>query len=134
MQRDRVDREVAALEILVQRGAQLDDRKRSRPLVALPPRAREIERRARGLDGRGPEAIVDDHPAAQALGGAPRHGHRVSLDDDVQLVRRAAEQHVAHGAADHVHGVLAGERGDGGRPAEAVDQIHGAHLGGWLPS
>jgi hypothetical protein len=43
------------------------------------------------------------------------------------------QQHVAHGAADDVHGVLAVERGDGGGPAQAFQHIHRCHLGGWLP-
>ena len=74
----------------------------------------------------------DDTPPPSR--GAARHGDRVALDDEVELVRRAAQQQVAHGAADHVHGVLAVEGGDGGRATEAGQQIHGRHLGVWLTS
>ena len=114
VQGDRVDREVAPLEVLAQGGAELDLRQRARPLVALAPCAREIEGRLGRGDGGGAEAVVDDHLAARPGRGAVRHGHRVAFDHEVELVRRATQQQVAHGAADHIDGVLALERGDGG--------------------
>ena len=51
----------------------------------------------------------------------------VALDDDVELVRHATEQQVAHGAADEVHAVAAGCRVQQPPPArelaEALEQI-----------
>jgi hypothetical protein len=43
-------------------------------------------------------------------------------------VRIDTKEEVPHGAADHVHGGLALQRGDGGRAAEAFDQVHGGIL------
>ena len=73
------------------------------------------------------------HAAAQALCGAARDRHRVALDHEVQLARLAAQQEVADGATDHVHGVLAVQRGDGGWPTEAFEHVHGGHLAGSYP-
>ena len=74
------------------------------------------------------------HAASKTLGGTARHSHRIALDHEVELVRRAAQQHVAHGSADHVDGLLALERGDGRRPAETFTYVHERHLGAWLTS
>jgi hypothetical protein len=134
MQGDRVDREVAALQVLAQRRAELDVRQRARPLVALPAGAGDVEDRVRRLNRHGAEAIVHDRPPAQRLRHAPGDRHGIALDDEVELLRRAAQQHVAHGAADHVDGVLALDGSDGLRPAQTFACIHGAHLRGWLPS
>ena len=128
VQRDRVDGEVAAFEVLAQRGAELHLGQRPRPLVALPARAGQVERRPVEAHGGGPEALVRD----DATAGAARDRHRVALDDEVELVRIDTKEEVADGAADHVDGVLAVEGGDGGRAAETLQEIHLGHLGGWL--
>ncbi len=134
VQGDRVDGEVAAREVLRQRGAELDVGQRPGPLVALTAGSREVERGPRSLHRGRPEPLVRGHGAAQPFRRAARHGHRVALDHEVELVRRTAEQDVAHGAADHVDRLLALERGDGGRPAETFTDIHERHLGAWLTS
>ncbi len=101
--RDRVDGEVPAREVLPQRRAELDVRQRARPGVALAPGAGEIEGDAGRGDRRRPEALVDGQRAAAALRRTPRDGQRVALDDQVELARDLAAQRVADGAADDVH-------------------------------
>jgi hypothetical protein len=72
---------------------------------------------------------VRGHTTAGAFGRPAGHRERVALDHEVQLVRAAAEQQVAHGAADDVHRVLAVERGDGGWPPQAFEHVpHAGHL------
>ena len=125
VQGDRVDAEVAPLQVLADRRAELDLGEQAPAAVALAAGAREVEDRAIGKLDRGrPEPLVLDDTTA----GAACHGHRVALDHEVELVWLAFQQQVAHGAADHVDGILALERGDGGRAAEAGRQIHGGIL------
>jgi hypothetical protein len=90
VQRDRVDREIAPRQVLGQRRAELDVRQRPRALVALASRPGEVEHRVRGGHRGRPEPLVHRHLAAQALRRAARHGHRIALDHEVELVRRYA--------------------------------------------
>ena len=94
VQGDRVDGEVAPLEVLAQGRAELNLRQRPRALVALAARAREVEGHAVELDRGGSEPLVRDDTTADA----PRDLERVALDHEVELVRLAAQQQVAHGA------------------------------------
>ena len=74
------------------------------------------------------------HAPPEPLRRAPRHGHRVALHHEVELVRPEPQQDVPHSAPDHVHGVLALQRGHGRRPPEVPQYAHIRHLRGWLPS
>ena len=60
--------------------------------------------------------------------GALRHRYRVALHDQIELVRGAAEQHVADRAADHVHARLVayGAKHDlrAGSELQALEQVH----------
>ena len=97
-ERDRVDGEVAAPQVLLERRrAHVGQRARAR--VGLRARARPGRRRSRRRrPRRGAEALVRRPPTAPSA--AARRGAGVALDDEVELARRAAEQRVAHGAAD----------------------------------
>jgi hypothetical protein len=119
-QREGVDREVAAREVVGQRRPELDVGQRAGARVRLPPRARDVERRPVRAHGGGPEALVDEHVAPQPGGGVPRHGDRVALDDDVEIARLEAQQQVAHGAADDPGARLVAQRRQDGRGREKV--------------
>ena len=87
--------------------------------VGLGAGAHEVVRAAVDGDARGPEAVVGGDLAAEAIGG----GVDVALDDHVELAPLAAEQQVAHGAADEVHAV-AGREGAQQPRAARVDAQH----------
>jgi hypothetical protein len=123
--RDRVDGEVAPQQVLLERRPELHLGQRARPRVALAPRAGQVEGVAAERHRGRAEALVLDDTSVDA----PRDGHRVALHDEVELMRRTAEQNVADGAADHVHGVLARERLHGGMLGQ---RVHRRHLGAWL--
>ncbi len=110
------------------RRAELHLGQRARRRVALAPRRGEVEDVLAGLDGGGPEALVDGQLAARALRGAAGDGERVALHDEVELARLAPEQRVAHGAADDPDARLAGHRAQGGRVAQALEDPRG-HAG-----
>ena len=55
---------------------------------------------------------MDGQRAADALRRAARDRDGVALDDEVELARDAAQQRVAHRAADHVHARLARHGGE----------------------
>jgi hypothetical protein len=95
-QRDRVHREVAPREIVVERpGPHVGQRARRR--VGLPACPHEVEDAAVvGHDVVRAEALVVAHDLAQRA----RQRRRLTLDDDVELARRAAQQHVPDGPAD----------------------------------
>ncbi len=97
-QRDRVDGEIAPQQILLE--ARRDHvGQRAGMGVGLAPGPRDVVAEAVEGHGRGPEPVVD----AQRPSERPREGQRVSLDHQVEVVGRAAEQQIAHGAADQVH-------------------------------
>jgi hypothetical protein len=106
----RVDREVAAAQVLVERGG-LDVRQRPRLAVRLGARGGEVEDELRRPHGRGPEALMLAHDAAQAIGQRPPDRARISLHGKVEVDRVRAAQQVADGPAHQVHGRQAGERG-----------------------
>ena len=89
---NRVDGEVAAREILGHGRAELHVGQGTRPGVRLPPRSRDVDTG----DRVGAEALMEGARLPQRA----RHGAGVPLDQQVQLARRATEQHVAHRPAD----------------------------------
>ena len=126
--RDRVDGEVPPREVLLDRGAEFHVRQRPRPGVALAAGAREVEDDVAGRDRRGAEALVDGQRAADPLRRPARDRHRVTLHHQVQFARLAAQQRVAHRAADDVHARLLRDGGEhdlgaGGRGQE----VHSLH-------
>ena len=117
-QRDRVDRHVAAVEVVVE-AARPDVGQGAGVRVALGAGAHEVEGAVADRHACGPEALVSGDLAAQACGG----GVDVALDDHVELAPRAAEQEVAHGPADEVH-AFAGREGVQQPRAARVDAQH----------
>ena len=71
---------------------------------------------------------MDGQLAPGALRRAARDVERVALDDEVELARLAAQQQVAHGAADDPDARLAGHRAQGRRVAQALEDPRG-HAG-----
>ena len=115
LQRDRhrIDREVAAEQILTDRGV-LNRGQRRRRVVELRPRSDDVHALA---------VAVDDHRRAELLMGADtpaqgvrerlRERDRVPLDGDVDVEAGFAEQDVPHCAADEVNAVVGlAQRGD----------------------
>ena len=109
-QRERVDREVAPREVVLERRAELHDRQRAGLGIALAPRSGEVERGVRASHRGRAEALVHQHLAAEPLGRPARDDQRVPLDDEVEVARHAAEQQVAHRAADHPDARLSAQR------------------------
>ncbi len=103
-ERDRVDGEVAAQEILLERSG-LYVGQRAGVRVGLAPRAPKVIAEAVELDGRGSEAIVGQELAAESL---REHGG-IPLDNQVQVGRMAPEQQIANGPADQVNSWLIGQ-------------------------
>ena len=89
VQRDRVDREVAPREVLLERRAEPHVRQRARPRVAsrgARPRGRTSP--SRRVDGRGAEALVHRRRGRRARSAArARDRDRVALDHEVELAR-----------------------------------------------
>jgi hypothetical protein len=110
-ERHRVDREVAAGQVVVQR-AGLHLGQRSRRRIALAPGGGEVDAdAARQLERRGPEPRVDDQAGAERGGEPARDGQRVALHHQVEVrPRRQPQQGVAHGAAHEPQPLLPGER------------------------
>ena len=129
-QRDRVDREVAPREVLLDRRAGRDVGQRARVRVALRASRDDVEGR------RGERTVAVPKRSWTTMSPPSRSAARratgdgVALDDDVELARDAAQQRVAHGAADDVHARLAAERvqhgGRAGGAGHQLQQIHGA--------
>ncbi len=118
----RVDREVAAEQVLPQRRA-LHRGQRARRRVVLGPRARDVDvQRPREHDHRGAETPVHLHSRAEPLRRRLGERHPVALDDDVHVEVGPAEQHVAHEAAHHVraHPEVLGELADRPQRAEGL--------------
>ncbi len=122
---DRVDGEVAAVEVLLERRRRhLGERAGRR--VALAAGHRDVDAPALAGRGRGPEGIVDGELAAERA----RERRRIALDDEIQLARGKPERDVAHEAADHrdaagclIDRRVARQRGENG----ARDDRSGAH-------
>ena len=118
--RDRVDAEVAPLEVLVDRRAQLDVGQRTGALVALAPGRGDVDV---PVGRRGAEALVHERLLPQP----PRGLRRVALDHEIEVARVAPEQRVAHRTAHHPD---AGEVGQGveerrraGRLSQPLEQV-----------
>ena len=120
-QRHRVDRHVAAVEVVVERAGPHVGQG-ARVGVALGAGAHEVEGAVADADARGAEALVGGDLAAQARRG----GVDVALDDDVELAPRAPEQQVAHGPADEVHALA---RREGAQQARAA-RVGAQHVEG----
>ena len=122
LQRDghRVDREVAAEEVLAQRGA-LDPGQRGRTVVELGAGRGHVDARpVAGDHDRGAELLVRDGPAAERRRERAAERDAVPLDGDVEIEGRLVQEDVADGAADEVDAL---ERaGRGLRGLEHLDQ------------
>ena len=121
--RHRIDREVAAEEVLAQAGA-LDRRQRRGRVVELGARRHDVD--ARIVPVRhdcGAEPLVRRGAAVERVGERPRELDRVALDRDVDVEALLAEQDVPHRAADEVDALRAvAERRDGlEQRAEALE-------------
>ena len=128
-QRQGVDGEVAAPGVLLEIAAEADDGVTAVGLDILAQR-RHLERRAGDDDGH--RAMLD--PGRDALEPRRLRGRHNSLGQgggrEVDLMRRQAEQRVAHGAADDA-GFRPGlrQRGEERREARIVQQALGrVHL------
>jgi hypothetical protein len=122
--RHRVDREVAAREVLGERRGRYPRQLAGR-VVGLLPRAREVVGPDRGHDGRRAEALVLPRLAPKPVGDRARGRASIALDGDVHVVRVGPAQEVAHGAADEI-----GRR----KPLERRQQpLHSGHAPDALP-
>ena len=125
----RVDREVAAEEVLADRRV-LDARERGRRVVELRPRRDDVDSLVLAVeDDRGAELPVRPHPPVERIGEAPRELDRVALDRDVDVEVRLAEQDVPHRPADEIDAVVGlADRGD--RLEGALEVLEPRELGG----
>ena len=103
-----VDREVAAVEVLVDRPG-LDRGEHSGRVVRLAAGRDDVDPSVVAVedDGGAERAVRPDAPV-ELLGELVRQGDRVALDDDVEVKARLAEQDVANRAADEVDAVDTG--------------------------
>ena len=102
----RVDREVAAKEILLDAGP-LDRRQSGRRGIHLPARGDRVDVLALAVvDDRRPELSVGVTPPAELARESASELDRVALDGNVDVEVRAAEQDVAHGAPNEVDAVV----------------------------
>ena len=132
--RHRVDREVAAEQVLPDRGV-LDGRQRGRSVVELGARGDDVDALVIAVeDDRRPELLVRAHAAAERVGQRLRERDRIALDCDVDVEAALAEQDVADGSADEVdalerlgHG---GDRLEHGLQALEPRQLGGQHRPG----
>ena len=129
---DRVDREVAALEVPGKGRAKLDLGQRPGARVALAPGRSQIEGDlARAYRG-GAETVMRAHLALQSPGQPLRHLGRSALHDEVDLDRPALQEDIAHRPAHDVHSWLRlGGAQHGGRVRkcpQTVDEV-GTHVG-----
>ena len=99
--RHRVDREVAAVEVLPDRSL-LDRRQRTRAVVELRPRGGDVHAASVVDDDRRAETVVRDNTAAKRLGKSFAERDAVALDRDVDVEVGLAHEHVPNGAADEV--------------------------------
>jgi outer membrane protein assembly factor BamB len=118
--RERVHREVAAQEVLLDAGRP-HLRQRAGTLVALSAGHGDVHDAVGEPDARGAEALVPARLAAERA----HEGSGIALDHDVELAGALAAQEVAHGAADEVG---AGDRraqqlGAARQEAQAVAEI-----------
>ncbi len=119
--RERVYGEVAPAQVVGDARAQRHLGQRARARIALGPRAREVDLRARSGQAHlgGAEALVLGDDLAQLA----RDGQRVALDDDVEVADRLAQQRVADRAAHQPQPAAMGAQlVPAGDVAEAVEQ------------
>ncbi len=124
-QRDGVDREVAALQVLLG-SARPHLRQRTGPRVALGADGRQVDADPGRAYERGSEALVHGRLAAKPPGQLVRDGLDLGEHGRVQLARAHAEHQVAHGAANQLDpAALDGQRyqmGAAGQLAQALEQ------------
>ena len=109
LQGDRhgVDREVAAVQVLVDR-PRLDRGEHRRGVVRLAARGHDVDALVVAVEHDcGSEVPMRPGTAFQLPCERMRQGDRIALDDDVHVEVRLAEQDVAHRAADEVDAVVA---------------------------
>ncbi len=121
---ERVDAEVAPLQVLAQRDAELDVGQRTRARVAFAAGGGDVDL----ADRRGgAEAVVHQRVLAQQ----PRHRLRVALHHEIEVARPVAEQRVANGPADDPdpRDVSKGveDRRRTGHAAQSLQQVVAAH-------
>ena len=98
----RIDREVAAVEVFLDRG-QLDGGQGGRRLVVFQPGRGDIDLEpARQHDHRGPELQMRLHAAAGLLDEHPGERDPVALDHDIDIEVRHMQEQVPDDAADEV--------------------------------
>ena len=102
----RVDREVAAVQVLVDR-ARLDRGKDGGSVVGLAARGHDVDALLFAVDhDRGSELPMRAGTALELLRQSVGQRDRIALDDDVHVEVRLAEQDVSHRAADEVDPVV----------------------------
>ena len=123
-QRHRVDGEVAAAEVLVQRRG-LHTRQLTGGVVGLPPRAREVVGALPVSTVAVPKRSYSRAPLPEPVGHGARRRARVSLDRDVHVDRIRPAQQVAHAATHQI-----GRR----KPLEGRQKpLHAGHAPDALP-
>src|SRR5205814_215337 len=110
----RVDREVAAKEVLADRRV-LDRRQRGRGVVELGAGGHDVDTLAVPVDDdRGAELLVRTYAAAQRVGERLCERNRVALDRDIDVEAALSEEDVPHSPADEIHALeVAAQGGDG---------------------
>ena len=128
-ERDRVDRHVAAAQVVLER-RRLDVGQRARRGVALAPRAHEVVAAGPDDDEHRAEAIVGRHRAAEARGRVVD----VALGDEVDLPRDALEEQVADRPADEMDAVSGPEAVERPRAAgQRAQRVEGLGGGAHAP-
>ena len=126
----RVDREVAAVEVVVDR-ARLDAREHRGRVVGLAARGDDVDALVVAVeDDRGPELPMRADTAVELLRQRLRQCDRIAFDHDVDVEARLAEQDVAHRAADEVDALVAVADGHdrvqhGPQPFGKLERRHG---------
>ena len=127
--RHRVDREVAAGEVLGQR-RRANLGKRSGMSVSLRTGGGQVDLEAVDPHGRRAEALVRTHLPTEP----PGHLANLALDRDVDVRPLPAKQQIAHGAANQIRGDLCrrlAQALDPGKRRQALRKSLGLDLGVW---
>jgi hypothetical protein len=106
LDRHRVDREVAATQVVFDRRRRRDVRKGCRRRVRLRARSRDIDvRPVAVVHDRGSETSVQCHVSPQPFGQGACERFGVADDGEVEVeARRMAEQQIAHGSTHEIRG------------------------------
>ena len=134
----RVDREVAAVEVLLDRPRR-DRGKHRRRVVRLAAGRHEVEPLVFAIeDDRRPELLVRADASVELLRDRPCQRDRVPLDDHVDVEVPLSEQDVAHGSSDEVDALVGlvdgNDRVERGRDALRELQRGHALILPWRPA